>query len=318
MTPVRAPGSLRRTSTLEATFPDGPTGPTRHRLRARDLHTDASDAPNVLGDVEVVADARMNEGVHAITATPTDGRIERLIGANPFVRWGDALDTVLADEGERGTLLYNVLDALAGWSRLASYGVRVQHPAAYADVKPPRELLPVDNCSGWRDNGTIVLLHKSGQSGAGFIRPDAPDLGRADDPLAWHTTMPLPPASMRRRRRIDLCAGADGAPIRLDAHFRDTHFESDGRETVLHEYTLMGLIDPDDYRVLALSATPHTLPYQECPWATGSVQTLVGSDIRSMRTFVRKQMRGPSSCTHLNEFLRTFADVGAMAEMMHS
>lgn len=300
---------------MDATFPDGADGPCRYILRARDLRTDAHGAPMVTAEVEVVADIDMVAGLQAITSTPPDERLGRLMGANPFVRWGTAVDELLPDERASGSLLYLVLDALAGWSRLASFGVRAVQPPDAPPLQPPREM-PLDNCAGWRRDATIPLLHTSGQSAAEFLRPVAPSLGRDDDAHTWHHADPLPHRSMRRRRRIDVVSGDDHHPTKVDAMFRDTHAEDDGSETVLHEYTLQATIDPASFRVLAIEAAPRALPYQECPWATGSVHALVGEDVREMRTWVRKSMRGPSTCIHLNEFLRTFGDIGAMAQQL--
>jgi hypothetical protein len=153
----------------------------------------------------------------------------------------------------------------------------------------------------------------AGESGADFLRPVAPDLQPPDDPLAWHPIDPLPPFAARRRRRIDLI---DGDPLSIDAMFRDTAVDADGVESVLHEYTVTAAVDPLTMQVVDADAVPRSLPYQECPQAAGSAVQLITRDVRDLRRAVGREMRGISTCTHLNELYRTFADIGALAELL--
>jgi Protein of unknown function (DUF2889) len=119
------------------------------------------------------------------------------------------------------------------------------------------------------------------------VKPDAsascaaPRLEPADDPHAWHAMPSLPPGGTRRRRRLDVHApGPDGLhPI--DAHFRDSHVDGEGNETVVHEYAV-----------------------------TGSVDARTTFD--DLRLRVRRELVGTASCTHLNDTLRSLADVGAL------
>jgi len=95
--------------------------------------------------------------------------------------------------------------------------------------------------------------------------------------------------------------------------FRDTSADADGAEGVLHEYTVTAAVDPGTWRVVESDAIPRSLPYPECPQAAGSGGQLVGSDVRDLRRLVSREMRGPTTCTHLNELYRTFADVASLA-----
>ena len=178
-----------------------------------------------------------------------------------------------------------------------------------------RPRLRVDLCAGWQEGGTLLQLMGTGQSGADFVRPLAPTLERDDDPIAWHASDALPPYAARRRRRVDVI---DGSPLLLDAMFRDTMVDPDGRESVLHEYTVTAAIDPITLHIMDASAVPRSLPYQECPEAAVSARQLVGQDVRTMRAFVGAEMRGRTTCTHLNELYRSLADVGALASKLRS
>jgi Protein of unknown function (DUF2889) len=164
-------------------------------------------------------------------------------------------------------------------------------------------------CAGWREQGSIDVRLQRDLPITDFGRPLAPPLEPLDDPLAWHLTEPVVPHMMRRRRRIDVVLLE---PLRIDAMFCDSFGERTGAETILHEYAVEADIDPRSWRVLSAQATPHVLPWYECPWAAGSLQRIIGEDVRTMRRFVGQRMRGTSTCTHLNELMRTFADVGAL------
>jgi hypothetical protein len=118
---------------------------------------------------------------------------------------------------------------------------------------------------------------------------------------------------MRRWRRLDLMAGD---PLRVDAMFRDSHVDADGDETVLHEYTLTATIDPSDGTILEIAADPRVLPWVECPAAAASSQDLVGQRVTALRKWVRSNLVGPETCTHLNDLLRSLADTGALAAVL--
>lgn len=85
--------------------------------------------------------------------------------------------------------------------------------------------------------------------------------------------------------------------------------DGSGIETVIHEYTLDALISRAELRVLAIEATPRVLPWVECPVAAASAQALVGQTVHDLRTWVRSQLTGVATCTHLNDLLRSLADV---------
>jgi hypothetical protein len=84
---------------------------------------------------------------------------------------------------------------------------------------------------------------------------------------------------------------------------------------VIHEYTVRGRVDPVDFTILALVATPRVLPWVECPAAAASAGRLVGSDVRALRPLVRAEFTGISTCTHLNDQLRELADLPFLLTM---
>jgi hypothetical protein len=145
------------------------------------------------------------------------------------------------------------------------------------------------------------------------LGPPAPQLEPEGDPDAWHDMAALTPFAVRRRRRLDLIgpAVAGGAHL-IDLHFRDSHADEESRETVLHEYTITGTTDVNAGRIGAVSARAHVLPWLECPGALASAQRIGGMELSSLRPVVRKEFVGRTTCTHLNDSLRSLADIEAL------
>lgn len=144
--------------------------------------------------------------------------------------------------------------------------------------------------------------------------PPAPDLDSGPDPLAWHQLPVLPPGDVRRRRRMDLAS--DGEIFLVNAMFRDSYRDDDGDESVIHEYGLEARIRCDGLQVLELRPEARVLPWRECPVAQGSAQRLVGLPLGSLRAYVRKTLTGTSTCTHLNDLLRSLDDVPALVRAL--
>lgn len=323
--PSRLPGSLRRTTTLDGLHPEGAAGPLHLVLRARDLLTDLDGKAVLLGDVVVRLRVDRLAGVLDVEASPADLRLQDLVGRNPFVGWRRGIDERFAEE--RGSLLYLLLDAVSGWMALAGFGLGLAPkpegevlegevlvaPAGSAS-RPAMDLSArADQCAGWQKDGTILGLLGSNQSAGDFLRPLAPPLADPGDPLGWHDVEPLPPLSARRCRRIDVIAGD---PLRIDGMFRDSAVDADGTAGVLHEYTVTAAVDPVTFEVVESEAVPRSLPFVECPQAAGSAAQLLGRDVTGLRPVVGRELRGVSTCTHLNELYRTFADIGTLARML--
>jgi hypothetical protein len=316
-TPKRQPGSIRRTSSFDGLHPDGPGGPTELVLRGRDLLTGADGRGEVLAETEV----RLRlDGmrVDSVWADPAEVRLNGLIGAHPSRDWRKTVGGLLPDHRDDRTILYLLLDALPGWMGLSSFGLIDAPGSKGRPAVPPNAAqqalsLRADMCAGWQTGGTLLQLVADGRSGAGFARPPAPSLECDDDPLAWHELEPLAPYGSRRRRRVDVIGGRT---LRIDGMFRDTSADAFGTEGVLHEYTVTAGLDPTTWQVTESSAVPRSLPYLECPQAAGSAAQLVGWDVRDLRRMVGREMRGPTTCTHLNELYRTLADVATLAGIL--
>src|SRR5580692_11596944 len=122
-TPPRLAGSVRRTTSLDGRHPHGPAGPSELILRARDLRTAVDGAAVELASVEVRVGVDMRDGVLDIVSDPVEPRLAHLVGVSPFVGWRRTISDLLPDHSEERSLLYLVLDALAGWMGLSAFGL---------------------------------------------------------------------------------------------------------------------------------------------------------------------------------------------------
>lgn len=120
---------------------------------------------------------------------------------------------------------------------------------------------------------------------------------------------------MRRLRRLDVWLDGD---VIADAMFRDTHADAHGREQVIHEYRLRARADPVSLRILDVAAEPRVLPYPECPTVAQSAERLVGESLTGLRRRVAVEFSGVSTCTHLNDMLRSLGDIPYLLELLRS
>jgi len=272
--------------------------------RGRDLRTDAAGRPSPVGEAELVAgiDYPGNRELTWIRTDPHQPGSSDLIGVRASSGFRAALDLALPEQRDARSLLYLMLDDVPVVTLISGSAISA-HPA-------PRKRLTLqhpDLCAGWRTGGTILsAIEQSGRPPA-VTGPLAPSLAREGDPFAWHAFEALPAHGMRRHRRLDLVR--DRKAIAIDVLFRDSHMAGDGRETIVHEYTVRARVDPDTLGILDIDATPQVLPWVECPLAAASARELCGHSLRGLRPRVRAQLTGASTCTHLNDTLRSLEDV---------
>ncbi|MTB27359.1 MAG: DUF2889 domain-containing protein, partial [Actinobacteria bacterium] len=75
------------------------------------------------------------------------------------------------------------------------------------------------------------------------------------------------------------------------------------------EYEVSATADPVTGIVISISADPRVLPHYECPMATLSVGRMAGQPLRSFRDSVIEKLPGIDGCTHMNDTLRSLAEV---------
>lgn len=335
-TPARPAGSVRRTSTIDTVRPDGLRGGSVVAARARDLWTGRDGAAEVLGEASVAARLAPVGTVEWIEPSPAVD-LAALVGARVGPGFRRRVAEAAPAEHDRCTLLHLLLDDLPGATLVSGYAV--QRGGALGGLAPagsggggddgsraggdgrrrvPIETFRDDICAGWVGEGSMMsALREHGQIPVP-MGPPAPPLADPADPVGWHPLGPLAPHGMRRARRLDLVAPAPGGGggWRVDAHFRDSHFDEEGHETVVHEYTVAGSIDPVAGTVVSMAARAQVLPWTECPGAVDSAGRLAGMSLAELRERVRRELVGRTTCTHLNDTLRALADVAALAELL--
>jgi hypothetical protein len=287
-------------------------GPLTLRGTGRDIVTDRdgrvtqADAASLLAHVAFL-DRR------ALTDLETDPEVPELsalLGVSVSSGFRGRLDEATPGFREAGSVLYQLLDDLPVATLVSGYvlgAAGVVRPGHFAKHRPTADL-----CAGWRTGGTIMVdIERVGMAPV-VTGPVAPLLADPDDPAGWHAVEPLPVWAMRRARRLDVW-NEPGGTIVLDSLFRDSCVGADGVETAIHEYTVAATVDPDTMSFIEIAATPHALPWMECPVAASSADRLVGRPVADLRSFIRTDFTGITTCTHLNDQLRTLADITTLA-----
>jgi hypothetical protein len=312
--PPRRPGSVRRTATLDFTWPDGLAGDTVLDGRARDLRTNRDGTATLLAQasLRMVTDPRRI--ITEIGSTPGFGGLRSLARESAMSGYRRRLAATGAGAALGGTPLYQLLDDVPGatlvsgaaWQRWYDMDVYLQ---IKADVS---QRVMTDVCTGYQQGSSALqadgtLIWRQG-------RQPAMDIDAVDDDLGWHSHPSPEGVTMRRARRID--AWADGPVIHIDAFFQDSSTLPEGGRQSIHEYTLTAQADLATGTVRAVAPIARVLPYDECPLAVGHVAALAGLPMAELRGAVLERLRGPLGCTHLNDMLRALADVPALARQL--
>jgi hypothetical protein len=284
-------------------------GPVAVVARGRDLLTRADGAGQVLGTARLDMQADYRAGIiNQITSDPPHPGLATLAGTGAHSGFRRAVDHAMPGERDSGSLRFQLLDDLPIALLLSGRAFKV----AGVGINPGRAHrwpTTIDICAGWAADGTLVagLTELGPPLNSG---PEAPAAELDDDLLGWHEAGAPPPHSTRRRRRVDV-REEDGV-AQVSCYFRDTYFEADFTETVVHEYAVQGTVDTETLRFTSCEADPGALPYPECPAAAASAGRLAGAPVDGLRSWVRGTFTGTTTCTHLNDTLRSLEDVGAL------
>lgn len=260
----------------------------------------------------------MQRRIDAIEVSPAHDHAALLVG----IRAGGASRAAL---GERmvdiqGTPLYQLLDDFAGaslvanwiWTRWSDDWLENQEQRM-AEASSAGKGPAVNICTGFaegasslRPGNKIEVMNQS--------TTDVGLLENPDDLLSWHE-MPIQSGPRKRRaRRIDLWREDD--LIKVDAGFQDSGSNREGGRTAIHEYRIHAEIDVRTGILVALQAIPQILPFQECPGAAVKATRMIGQEVASFRTAVIETLPGVGGCTHLNDMLRSLADVPYLARQL--
>lgn len=315
-TPPRRPGSVRRTTAIEERWDDFGQ-PRRVRASGRDLVTATDGTARVHDEAALELATDGTGAVAELTCEPPEPQLEALVGVGVRSGFRAAATALVPEHHRRSSVLHQLLDDVPLAAIIATYGLTREHPEW--NIPPEAAERLRDLCAGWADGATMIgALDRTGV----FPIPEgppAPDLADDTDPLAWHHLAPMEPRTVRRVRRLDLWR--QGPSLALEVYFRDTHLGATGPAEVLHEYTVTATLEPTgsgpgDLRFGEVEAIAHTLPWPECPGALASAQRVVGRAVAEVPAFVRNEFTGTTTCSHLNDVLRSTSAVTAMASLL--
>ncbi|MEO5598024.1 MAG: DUF2889 domain-containing protein [Novosphingobium sp.] len=313
--PLRRPGSIRRTSSIDVTWPDG-AGNARHMDgRARDLVTPTDGGPALVrAAATMTALVNDNRVIEAISADSAPDGLQKLVGERGGGHLRQVLRETLPELIESASPLYLLLDDISGFSLISGWALML-----WAAKSPdmPMNVDPAEKQSQMADRAGVCWGLQLGNSGM-TLGSAGSDVGAADakelrNPLdveGWHDLPTTAGMAMRRARRIDVWR--EQGAIMVEAAFQDSAPHPDGGRVALHEYTVRASLDPQTLVITSLVPIPHVLPFHECPGAVANAMKLVGTPIAEMRNAVLEQLRGTHGCTHLNDALRSMAEVPSL------
>ena len=221
------------------------------------------------------------------------------------------LDEHIHEERVNGSPLYQLLDDLSGvslvagwaWSRWSDEWL-TRDPDD--DFESRRHLME-NVCTGFA-TGNSALSETSPPDNHPAVVP----LPRPEDAASWHDLPEITHAGFRRARAIDVWWEA--GELAMDVLFQDSASDPTEDRVAIHEYHLTARAR--DGVLTEISATPHVLPFPECPGAIANIQRMVGTPMTEMRTQVIEHLPGVLGCTHLNDVMRSLAEVQSLAEAL--
>ncbi len=300
-------------------WPDGFGTQLRLDGRARDLLTPLTGEARVLREDTVTAGVAVDRTIEEVATDPPRPAVTRLVGVTCGGGSRVVIDECVPDDREAGTPLYLLLDDVAAatlvapfaWSQSADDWMeraaeRIAEAEARGDASPARRRME-GICAGFRPGSSALAPDGTVDLAKRHNVAHVPPLVAPDDPTGWHEVPAHPQIAMRRARRIDVWL--DDGEVVVDAMFRDSCWRPDGTEVAVHEYGVDARIELGTGLVVSVHAEPRVLPYPECPAAAPNASWIEGADARALRTEVLQRLRGVDCCTHLNDALRSLAEV---------
>jgi len=311
--PLRPAGSIRRTTTIDTMWPDGYGQPMAMTGTGRDYLTPLDGAPGqeLALDQFRLMSSSMRE-ILAVEVEPHRANIDRLIGCRAGRQSRTVLAELLADEREAGTPLFQLLDDFAGASLVAGWAWRLwvkDWDALIAKNGKPKHIGKGGNmegvCAGFVPGASSLNADGSPRNDIQSMAA-VPSLVHPDDPDGWHFLSEQKGCAMRRARRIDIWVED---VVQIDIGFQDSANAPGGGRIAVHEYRVRATADPESLALMSIDVDPRILPYRECPAASPNASKMIGVKLGDLREIVLEQLRGTVGCTHLNDVLRSMADV---------
>jgi hypothetical protein len=317
--PLRRPGSVRRTTSVDSTWPDGAGHSWIMEGHARDIYTPASGAPpELIEEGEYELKIAPNRQILELEVSPADVRASQLVGIRAGGDSRRAISEVLGDLS--GGPLYQILDDFAGaslvaqwiWSRWdENWQDHIDRAAQHKSHGRGGDMLNI--CTGFAEGSTALAPGRLGDPTFHNVVP----VGQLEDPEdlpGWHAMPRQSGPAMRRARRIDVWR-EDGL-ILVDAGFQDSGTAPAGGRLGVHEYRVYAEIEQSSGILVALQALPLILPFRECPGASVKASRMIGQKVDLFRGTVLETLPSVLGCTHLNDVLRALADVPHLARRL--
>lgn len=314
--PGRVPVSIRRTTSIDSDWINGPGNPMLMSGLARDLFTPEAGPPTELAAAHFRLTVAPDRRIVDAGTQPAHPRMSELVRVRAGNESRAALSQSLGDL--TGTPLYQLLDDFAGASLVAPFvwslwKVEDWDILAWHRSRSVRQTRMENVCTGLAEGATS--LTEAGIVAAGEASSVAVgSVENPDDPSGWHAMPEQRGQQTRRVRRMDIWR--EGMAIKVDAGFQDSGCTPEGGRVAIHEYRVYAEIDAESGILVALQALPQILPFRECPGAALKATRMIGQPVAEFRTAVIETLPSVLGCTHLNDILRAMADVPALAAML--
>lgn len=317
--PVRPVNSVRRTSSIDVSWPDGVDKPRQFIGRVRDYRSAESGlSGDVVNEAEMHAVLDDTKTIMSISAQPAPANIGKVVGQRAGGHLRMFVREVMPELVETGAPLYLILDDLSGSALVSNISWSLWDERSMMDRRAGVSEEEFEQMMTGRANvcwglaeGNSGLKHRRDVGDVAAAR--AGELRNPADPEGWHEFPQNEGPGFRRARRIDVWRDAASGLLMVDSAFQDSAKTQHGDRIAIHEYLLSVTADPDTLEILTLEPTPQILPFPECPGAVANTQRLVGASLADIRDDVLRQLRGPEGCTHLNDAMRALADVPMLA-----
>lgn len=307
----RRPWSVRRTSTIDTVWPEGLGTELQMTGRGRDLLTGADpDRPRVLAEDSCRVSVSPAREIMAIETTPPRVGAGGLVGSRAGSQLRSAIAECLPADLANGSPLYLLLDDIAGASLVANWAWSLWQPGWLEKVRSAAERSGaierdmVGVCVGFSPQSPTVVEGLTQQPN---LNQQVVDLSAGGDPFGWHELARQDGPSARRSRVID--AWIEGSVIKAVTHFQDSAPTPQGTRMAVHEYLAAITVDRASMTLLDIDADPRILPFGYCPAATLNIGNLVGTPVADLRRQVLAEFPKTLGCTHLNDTMRSFAEV---------
>jgi len=278
---------------------------------ARDILTTQGPAYEVLAEDTICIQANRGREILAIEGNRLTAALEELVGMRGGGHLRKKLAEVMPDEVTAASPLHLLLDDFSGASLVSGWGVvRGKRDIPFSTDEERRgHLAHMENiCTGFQTGASSLAGHEQSTAEIG-------DLPRSDDPEGWHKLLKPDGITMRRARRTDIWR--DGDLLRMDIAFQDSAFlPKSNTRVAIHEYQVDASADIANLTLQSVTAYPHVLPYRECPGAAANVGMMRGTSLAAMRLSVPATLSSILGCTHLNDVLRSMADVPQLASKL--